>query len=187
MNTSADLLKELRIDRKAPPAPPPSRRGLWTGLAIAVALALLVGVGWFLFGRDKAIEVSTAPTAAINAGTSSASVLDASGYVVARRMATVSAQVTGRVKEVLIEEGQHVEAGQVMARLDPIDADAQRQLANTQLAAARSQAGALQAQLREAEAQAARLSMLARQQLVSKAQLDQAIAQRDALRAQLAT
>lgn len=187
MNTSAELLKELRIDRKAPPAPPPSRRGLWMGLAIAVVLALLVGVGWFLFSGDKAIEVSTAPTAAINAGTSSASVLDASGYVVARRMATVSAQVTGRVKEVLIEEGQRVEAGQIMARLDPIDADAQRRLADTQLSAARSQAGSVQAQLAEAEANAKRLSSLVQQQLVSKAQYDQAIAQRDSLRAQLAT
>ena len=187
MNTSADLLKELRIDRAAPPAPPPSRRGLWTGLAIAVALALLLGLGWFVFGRDQAIAVSTAPTAAIGAGTASASVLDASGYVVARRMATVSSQVTGRVKEVMIEEGQHVEAGQVMARLDPIDADAQRQLANTQLAAARSQAGSVQAQLAEAEASTKRLSSLVQQQLVSKAQYDQAIAQRDSLRAQLAT
>jgi RND family efflux transporter MFP subunit len=186
MNTSAELLKELRIDRKAPPSPPPSRRGLWTGLAIAVVLALLLGAGWLLFGRDKAIEVSTAPTAAINAGTSSASVLDASGYVVARRMATVSAQVTGRVKEVLIEEGQRVEAGQVMARLDPIDADAQRRLADTQLSAARSQAGSVQAQLAEAEANAKRLAPLVQQQLVSKAQYDQAIAQRDSLRAQVA-
>jgi RND family efflux transporter MFP subunit len=186
MNTSAELLKELRIDRKAPPSPPPSRRGLWTGLAIAVVLVLLLGAGWFLFGRDKAIEVSTAPTAAINAGTSSASVLDASGYVVARRMATVSAQVTGRVKEVLIEEGQRVEAGQIMARLDPIDADAQRRLADTQLSAARSQAGSVQAQLAEAEANAKRLGPLVQQQLVSKAQYDQAIAQRDSLRAQVA-
>ena len=91
MNTSADLLKELRIDRKAPPPTPPaaSRRGLWIGLGIA--LLVLLAAGWFLFGRDKAIEVTTAPTAAIGAGTASASVLDASGYVVARRMATVSA------------------------------------------------------------------------------------------------
>ena len=187
MNTSADLLKELRIDRKAPPPAPParSRLGLWIGLGIA--LLALLAAGWFLFGRDKAIEVTTAPTAAIGAGTASASVLDASGYVVARRMATVSAQVTGRVKEVLIEEGQRVEAGQVMARLDPIDADAQRRLADTQLAAARSQTGSVQAQLAEAEASAKRLSSLVQQQLVSKAQYDQAIAQRDSLRAQLAT
>jgi RND family efflux transporter MFP subunit len=88
---------------------------------------------------------------------------------------------------VLIEEGQHVEAGQVMATLDPIDADAQRDLAAAQLGAARSQAGSVQAQLREAEANAARLGSLAKQQLVSKAQYDQAIAQRDSLRAQLRT
>jgi RND family efflux transporter MFP subunit len=88
---------------------------------------------------------------------------------------------------VLIEEGQHVEAGQVMATLDPIDADAQRDLAAAQLGAARSQAGSVQAQLREAEANAARLGSLVKQQLVSKAQYDQAIAQRDSLRAQLVT
>jgi RND family efflux transporter MFP subunit len=91
------------------------------------------------------------------------------------------------VREVLIEEGQHVEAGQVMATLDPIDADAQRDLAAAQLGAARSQAGSVQAQLREAEANAARLGSLVKQQLVSRSQYDQAIAQRDSLRAQLVT
>ena len=185
MNTSAELLKELRIDRKAPAAPPPSRRGLWTGLAIAAVLALLVAVGWWVLGRDKAIEVSTAPTAAIGSGGSaSASVLDASGYVVARRMATVSSKITGRVKEVLIEEGQRVEEGQVMARLDPVDADAQRRLYASQLSASRSQVDSVQAQLREAEANANRLGALVKQQLVSKSQYDQAVAQRDSLRAQ---
>jgi multidrug resistance efflux pump len=79
-------------------------------------------------------------------------------------MATVSAKITGKVREVLIEEGQHVEAGQVMATLDPIDADAQRDLAAAQLGAARSQAGSVQAQLREAEANTARLGSLAKQQ-----------------------
>ena len=139
-----------------------------------------------LFARDQAIEVRTAPTAAIGAGTASASVLDASGYVVARRMATVSAQITGRVKEVKIEEGMRVEAGQVMATLDPIDADAQRRLYASQAEAARSQIGSVGAQLREAEANAQRLGSLVGQQLVSRAQYDQAIAQRNALRAQLA-
>jgi RND family efflux transporter MFP subunit len=185
MNSSADLLKQLRIDRSAPP--PASRRGLWIALAIAAAVLVLLLLGWAVFGRDKAIEVRTADVVAIGNGGGSASVLDATGYVVARRMAPVSAKITGKVREVLIEEGQHVEAGQVMATLDPIDADAQRDLAAAQLGAARSQAGSVQAQLREAEANAARLGSLVKQQLVSKAQYDQAIAQRDSLRAQLVT
>ena len=187
MNTSADLLKELRIDRKAPPPAPPSRRGLWITLGVVVVLLALAAAGWAVFGREKPIEVRTAPTVALGNNAASASVLDASGYVVARRMATVSAKVTGKVQEVLIEEGMRVEAGQVLARLEPIDADADRALSQSQLQAARSQTGGVQAQLVEAEANARRLSSLVAQQLVSKAQYDQAVAQRDLLRAQVLT
>lgn len=186
MSTHADLLKSLKIDRSAPPPPAP-RTGLWIGLAVAGALLLAAG-GWFAFGRDRAIEVQVATVTAVGSGgNASAAVLDATGYVVARRMATVSAKVTGKVREILIEEGQHVEEGQVLARLDPIDADAQRALSAAQLAAAQSQVGGVQAQLKEAEASANRLQALVRQQLVSRAQYDQAIASRDALRAQLQT
>jgi RND family efflux transporter MFP subunit len=188
MNASAELLKELRIDRKAPPPPP--RRGLWLGVGVAALVVLLLALGgWWLFGRPAPLAVRTDTVVAIGSGgpAAAASVLDATGYVVARRMATVSAKVTGKVREVLIEEGQHVEAGQVLATLDPVDAAAQRELAESQLAAARSQSGSVQAQLREAESQARRLGTLAQQQLVSKSQYEQAVAQRDALRAQLAT
>ncbi|MDR7135420.1 RND family efflux transporter MFP subunit [Lysobacter niastensis] len=185
MNNS-DLLKELRIDRKAPPETP-SRRGLWIALA-SIGAAVLLGVaGWALFGRDSALEVKTAPVTTIGNGGSSASVLDATGYVVARRMATVSAKITGKVREVMIEEGQKVEAGQVMATLDPIDADAERSLATAQEGAASSQVESVRAQLSEAEANASRLSQLVAQQLVSKAQYDEAVAARDSLRAQLIT
>jgi RND family efflux transporter MFP subunit len=186
MNNSADLLKELRIDRSAPP-PAPSRRGLWIALAVVAVLLLAAGAAWAWFGRDQGVEVHTATVVAIGNGGASSSVLDATGYVVARRMATVSAKITGKVREVLIEEGQHVRAGQVLATLDPIDADAERDLAAAQLAAARSQAGSVQAQLHEAESNAVRLGSLVKQQLVSKSQYDQAIAQRDSLRAQLST
>ncbi|WP_449446750.1 efflux RND transporter periplasmic adaptor subunit [Thermomonas brevis] len=186
MNTSADLLNSLKIDRAAPP-PPPSRKGLWLGLAVAGVVVLAVG-GFFALRGGKGVEVRTAEVVAIGTGgNGSASVLDATGYVVARRMATVSAKVTGKVREILIEEGQHVEEGQVLARLDPVDANAQRTLSASQLAAAQSQIASVQAQLKEAEANASRLANLVKQQLVSRAQYDQAVAARDALRAQLAT
>ena len=186
MNNSADLLKELRIDRNAPP-PPPSRRGLWIALAAIAALIVLALVAWAVFGRSRGVEVQTATVTAIGNGGGSASVLDASGYVVARRMATVSAKITGKVREVLIEEGMRVDAGQVMATLDPIDADAERTLATAQAGAARSQVESVRARLAQAEADARRLSTLVGQQLISRSQYDEAIAARDSLRAELIT
>ena len=101
MSSNADLLKSLKIDRNAA-APPAPRNGLWIGLAVAGAVLLAAG-GWFAFGRGKDLEVRTADVVAIGNGNASASVLDATGYVVARRMATVSAKVTGRVRDVRIE------------------------------------------------------------------------------------
>ena len=188
MNTNADLLKELRIDRNASAEPSPSRRGLWLGLLSVAVVAGLAAGAWALFGGEDGIEVSTATAAPIAASSSGAvSVLDATGYVVPRRIATVSAKVTGKVREVLIEEGMRVEAGQIMATLDPIDADSARTLAMSQLEASRSQAGSVQAQLKEAEVNASRLGQLVGQKLVSRQQYDQAVAVRDSLRAQLAT
>jgi RND family efflux transporter MFP subunit len=186
MSKAADLLNELRIDRGAPP-PTSSRRGLWIALAIGAAVLLLAVGGWVVFGRDSAVEVKTAPVVAIGGGSGNASVLDATGYVVARRMATVSSKVTGKVLEVMIEEGQKVAAGDVMARLDPVDANAQRALAASQVAAARSEIGNVRAQLREAESNAVRMERLINEKLVSTQQYDQAIADRDALRARLDT
>ena len=73
------------------------------------------------------------------------SVLDATGYVTARRQATVSAKITGKVRDVRIEEGQRVEAGDILATLDDSEARVDVELRRAQVAAAR-------AQLTEAEA-----------------------------------
>ena len=186
MNSNADLLKSLKIDRNAAP-PPESRKGLWIGLAV-FAVIVLAAAGAFALRGGKGIEVRVAAVTAIGGGSSAGpAVLDATGYLVARRMATVSAKVTGKVRDVLIEEGQRVEEGQVLAHLDPVDADAQRSLSAAQLGAAQSQIAGVAAQLKQADADANRLGALVRQQLVSRAQFDQAIAARDALRAQLVT
>jgi len=187
MNTSADLLKELKIDRKSAAGrePPPSRRGWWIAVIATVVVLLVAGGLYALLSRKPAPEVRTASVVAISAGGSSASVLDASGYVVARRMATVSAKITGKVRDVMIEEGMSVKEGQVMATLDPIDADAARELSASQVGAARSQVENIRAQLKRAETDATRLETLVSQQLVSRSQYDETVALRDALRAQL--
>ncbi len=111
--------------------------------------------------------VRTATAQTLTTATTDGPVLDATGYVTARRQATVSAKVTGRVAEVLIEEGQRVEAGQVLARLDPLDATAERDLASARLAAARAELADLEVRLAQARRDSARQQELARRQLAS--------------------
>src|SRR3546814_16597812 len=117
------------------------RGGLGVAGGVVAELVIDAGAAWAILGRDRGIEVQTETVQAIGGSSGSASVLDATGYVVARRMATVSAKITGKVLEVRIEEGQRVEEGAIMAKLDPVDADAERALAASQLAAARSPIG----------------------------------------------
>lgn len=184
MSQPADRLSELKIDRDTVNAG--GRR--WLLPVGMVCLLVVLGAGWMLLGnRDSNIEVSTEiarrpPSAAVGS-----SVLDASGYVTARREATVSSEVTGKVVEVLIEEGMSVEAGQVVARLDDTTQRAQRALANAQLQSARAALAETEAQLRAARLERDRLRELAVRKLVSTASVDEAEANYDALAARLAT
>jgi RND family efflux transporter MFP subunit len=185
MNDTSNLLNQLRIDRREDPPP---TRGRALLLAAVIGLPLLVFAGWWAWSaRGAPAKVQVAAAHAIAGHGGSASVLDATGYVVARRMATVSAKITGKVREVLIEEGQHVDEGQVLATLDPVDANAQRDLSGAQFGAAQSQVDSVRAQLTEAEANARRMGDLVQRQLVARSVFDQAVAQRDSLRAQLVT
>src|SRR5688572_22263978 len=135
---TTDPLDQLRIDRSAAHTQGPwSRRLLLLGLA-----AVLVGTGWWLSSGAGAIEVDTVvvtETTGAGAPGAATSVLDASGYVVARRQATVSSKITGRLVEVAIEEGMRVEQGQILARLDDANARRALDLAEAQLVAARSE------------------------------------------------
>ena len=137
MNDKSTLLNQLRIDRDAP-ASKGTRRLLWA--AGGLAAVLVVATVTTVLSRPSGISVQVAVArAAGGTGPSAAgSLLDASGYVVARRAATVSAKVTGKVREVMIEEGQRVEKDQIIARLD-----------NSNVQAALNQAGS---QVRQAEA-----------------------------------
>jgi RND family efflux transporter MFP subunit len=178
----SDLLNQLRIDRGGDR--PPRRRGRLLALT---ALAVLVAAGgaWLVWTRTRPPQVQTTVARAAGSGAGTGSVLDASGYVTARRQATVSAKITGKVTEVLIEEGMRVREGAVLARLDDTEARAQLALARAQLVAARSQLAEVRAQLVQAERDHARQKELADQHLVSPQSLDAALAQRDTLRARL--
>lgn len=185
MPASSDLLNQLRIDRNAAP---PARRGggRWPWIVGAIVVLVVAAVlAWAL--REPPIPVRVAATEALQAGASgagAASVLDASGYVTARRIATVSSKITGKVEEVMIEEGQAVAEGEIMARLEATDAEAQRDLAAARLASARNEATRAAAQLTLAEQTLVRTRDLADRRLVAAAALDQAQAERDALAAQ---
>ena len=182
MDTS-DLLSQLRIDRDKDR--PRRRRGRLFAAGVLLLLLSTGGAYWLGLVPVRPPTVKTAVARAMVQG-GTASVLDASGYVTARRQATVSAKITGKVVEVTIEEGQHVNEGDVLARLDETDVKAQFVLARAQLTAARSQLDEVHALLRQAERDYARQAELYDKQLVSAQSLDAAVAQRDMLRARLA-
>src|SRR5499426_3398555 len=178
------LLKQLHIDRSDTRA---SRsRTRWFMLAGCALLVLVGGLLWFSMARLELPTVRTAVARAASQESSTNSVLDASGYVTARRQATVSAKITGKVAEVLIEEGMRVQEGDVLARLDDTEAKAQLALAEAQLTAARSQIAEIRAQLVQVERDYERQQELFRRQLVAEQSMDAARAQRDMLRARLA-
>ena len=180
METS-ELLRELRIDRDGRP-PRLRRRRL---LLAAAALVVLAAGLWLAWARTSTPAVRTVVARAATPAGGAGSVLDASGYVTARRQATVSAKITGKVTEVLIEEGMRVREGAVLARLDDTEAKAQLALARAQLGAARAQDGEIRAQLEQAERDYARSQELFNRKLVAEQAMDAARAQRDTLRAKL--
>jgi RND family efflux transporter MFP subunit len=176
-----DRLASLKIDR-----PEPGRRALWPWLLLLVPLVTLaVGGPWYFVSGARVPEVQTAAVREVRLDASS-TVLNASGYVVARRQATVSSKVTGRVLEVLIEEGMVVRAGQLLARLDDANSRVNLQLAEAEVGATRSQLEETRVRRREAERELERRSRLLERAIISEAELDAARAEVDSLTARLA-
>ncbi|MET0660167.1 MAG: efflux RND transporter periplasmic adaptor subunit [Steroidobacteraceae bacterium] len=175
-------LDSLRRERK-PTAPAPEPQPLRKWIVIGVIAAIAIAAAAFLL-RGNAIAVETARATAASSG-GPAAVLNASGYVVARRQATVSSKVTGRVAEVLIEEGMEVENGALLARLDDSTVRPVYELAQRQLDAARKNLAEVQVRLDEAQRTLRRNEQLREQKLVSESQLDAARAEALALAARL--
>ena len=159
MAEKEELLQDLKIDRSEPAEDKTiqSNKFLLFGLATIIILFF----GWFFLSEDQAKIVTTFTVKSLNTNNSSASsILDASGYVVARRRATVSSKITGKVMKVFVEEGMYVKEGQLLAQLDDstMVADLNYSLS----------------QLKEAKRILNRTQELASRQLASQASLDAA-------------
>jgi len=172
----SSLLEQLRVDRSEAPSAVRPRFWIIAGASAAIVAGVAV---WLLLARstDRAVG-GTAAAATVDAvppstpSPASGSTLDASGYVVARRQATVSAKITGKVTAVLIEEGQRVETGQIVARLDDANARAQLMQAQALLEQQRTAFAAATVALRDAEPGYERLRDQFRRGFVSAQQLD---------------
>ncbi|MEO1246412.1 MAG: efflux RND transporter periplasmic adaptor subunit [Pseudomonadota bacterium] len=205
MNKQSELLDQLKIDRSEP-----ALRGMGpVGVsAIAVLAAILGAVGGALLLRGDAPAAGAAQTTAPveprtpSAGNAPAAepavaddtrraapadnrILNASGYITARRIATVSSQITGLITEVNVEEGMVVETGQVLARLDDALVRVDLELARARLASQRAGIDSIRANLTEAERVYERAQRLRPRGLVSEAELTESTARFDALTADL--
>ena len=190
----AKLLQSLRIARTDAVQTPARRRR--APLLVAVAVALVAAVSLLgLFAAPFAVDrhdggvgatkppPALVPTAAPEPQRSHG--LVASGYVVARRKATVAAEITGKVVEVLIDEGMVVKEGDVVARLDSVLAERDLALARSRADAAEAAIGAIAADLRDAERIWSRNQHLSQHNFASEADLTKAEARVGVLRAQL--
>lgn len=183
MNETSDDLSALRIERE------PLRTGgrRWTGWLVVLFLLAGASAGaWYWTNREQPVQVEVATVTERAAGTQ-ASVLNASGYVTARRSATVSSKVTGKLMEVNVDEGVAVKEGQVLARLDDSTLRAALALAQAQLSAARQAVPEIQVRLDEARLLLKRRTLLDQDGLVTAADLDQAEAEVNSLVARLAS
>jgi RND family efflux transporter MFP subunit len=178
-----DDLSALRIERE--PLDAGGRNwGRW--IVLIVLLAAVGGGAWSWINRPRPVEVEVAAVTERAAGTQ-ASVLNASGYVTARRRATVSSKVTGKVIEVNVEEGMEVREGQVLARLDDSTLQAALKLYRAQLEAAKQQIPESEVRLQQARIQLQRQERLRQEGLNTPNDIDNARAEVDSLVARIAS
>lgn len=207
MSDKSELLNQLKIDR----AEPVKSRGVsFFGAAIVALASLLLGgfaAVMFFGGNAPALEAKTkvaqvetpkavaekpvagnAVPASSNVAPQQAAntkILDASGYITARRIATVSSQILGLITEVRVEEGMRVEEGQILAKLDDNIAAVNLGFAEAQLAATEARIGSIKANLSEAKRVLSRAAELKASDYTSEASVTRAQANVDSLKANL--
>jgi RND family efflux transporter MFP subunit len=175
----------LRIERdgRTPLRASRYRGERWVGIVLAL---IAVFASWWWLTASRALTVQITTVSMRTPGITDQTVLTASGYVTARRRATVSSRVMGTLSEVLVEPGMPVRKGQVLARLDASLARAALSVSEAQLTAARSDLGEIEVRLREAQTNQGRHLRLVQAGVVAAAELDTTNATVEALAARLA-
>ncbi len=210
MSEKSDLLGKLKIDRTQENRDQGGIKPLWVA---AVALLTATGTGlavYHYFPREIVVEVAAATpktntqaaTSEGQSGTPPASpassfdapkpaagerILNASGYITARRMATVSAEIMGLITDVAVEEGMKVEQGQVLAKLDDALAAVDLEQAEAQIDVLKARERRIRANLAEAERVLKRAAVLRDEEFSSEASVTSAQANVESLHADLAS
>jgi RND family efflux transporter MFP subunit len=140
--------------------------------------------GWYWYRRPRPVEVQIGTVTERNGGTQ-AQILNGNGYVVARRRATVSSKITGKVIEVNVEEGMAVTEGQILARLDDQTSRAALALAESQVEAARQQVTENEVRLAQQKLTYSRQSQLLKDGITTQQDVDNAKADADATDARI--
>lgn len=185
-------LRQLNLDvERADPVTFQERRGprAWAIAAALGSAAALFAGGYLAAGRTSAAAEARAapsPAAAAAAPAPAQGLLTASGFVVARRRATIAAQVTGQVRSILVQQGQKVSRGQLLAQLDNASAVASLAHADATTAAARGGVIRLEAELAAARENAARIGALHERGFATKRDLTAVQASEASLAAQVA-
>jgi HlyD family secretion protein len=193
----AKLLRSLTIDRSVGGPERPAGRRRWLPIAMVVAVCAVAFAAFALseFRTPNQPKTASQPAAepqvtqplrqkdAANNG--ELGNLAASGYVVARRKATVAAEITGKVVEIFIEEGMTVTEGQIVARLDSVLAEKDFELSQSRVEAADAAIAAITADLEDATRIMSRVQTLSQKNFATDADLTKAQARVGVLSAQL--
>jgi HlyD family secretion protein len=168
VNDKSELLQQLKIDRHAEPTT--KGIGLWSLILIMLVVVAITIWLTLTFVHQKAevqnnakasqVVVNNPTNPSVEAANtapyktplkSNDSILNSSGYITARRMATVSSEVMGLITDVNVEEGMTVQQGQILAHVDDALAKVNFDYATAQLAVLAARRQAIVANLDEAK------------------------------------
>ena len=165
-------LSKLRIDK---PGATPSRTGKKKTLyaVLAIIFIIIISAVSFRSVLSPAVEVEVATVGQIYPS-QTITLLNASGYVVAQRKASLASKVTGRLVAIYVEEGNVVKKGDVVARLENEDVTALKKQASANLQVSRAELERTKAELNDASVNLKREKALLAKDFVSRLEYDSA-------------